>query len=79
MSKQIIFQELRHKCAKLYCPKDWAIAKWADFFADCLKLHTMNEVDKKQAISDIIKDYNATEIQIVATVAFQKDNGLLGD
>lgn len=79
MSKLTTFQELRHKCAELYCPKDWTTSLWADFFGDCFKLHAMNEVDKKQAISDIIKGYNATEVQILATVAFQRDNGIIID
>lgn len=79
MSNLTTFQELRHKCAELYCPKDWSISLWADFFGDCFKLHAMNEVDKKQAVDEISKCYNATEIQIVATVAFQKDNGMIED
>lgn len=79
MSKQTTFQELRHKCAELYCPKDWTINLWADFFGDCMKLHVMNEADRKEAIDEISKCYSCDEIQVVATVAFQKDNGILGD
>lgn len=73
------FQELRHRCAKLYCPKDWSVGLWADFFGDCFKLHILNEDERKQAIDKIIKHYNTTELMVVATVAFQKDNGMIKD
>ena len=79
MSKLTTFQELRHKCAELYCPKDWSIGLWAAFFGDCFKLHAMNEVDKKEAIDEISKCYSCDESQVVATVAFQRDNGMIED
>ena len=78
MSKLTTFQELRHKCAELYCPKGWTTSLWADFFGDCIKLHALNEQDRKESIDKISKYYNCNELQIIATVAFQKDNGLLG-
>ena len=73
------FQELRHKRAKLYCPVDWAIAKWADFFADCLKLHILNEDDKDKAVNELMETYNCGNSLIVATLGFQKDYNMLGD
>lgn len=79
MSKLITFQELRHKCAELHCPKDWTIALWADFFGDCFKLHAMNEIDKKEAIDEISKCYNVDTDIITKTVQFQKDNGIVED
>lgn len=78
MSKQTTFQELRHECAKLYCPKDWTTSLWTAFFTDCLKLHAFNEQDKKEAIDEISKAYSCDEAQVINTIAFQKDNGLLG-
>lgn len=79
MSKLTTFQELRHKCAELYCPKDWTIGLWADFFGDCFKLHTMNEDDKKQAVDEISKCYNINADAVTKTVQFQKDNGIVED
>lgn len=79
MSKLTTFQELRHKCAEQYCPKDWSISLWADFFGDCFKLHAMNEVDKKESIDEISKVYSCDESQVINTVAFQKDNGMIED
>lgn len=79
MSKLTTFQELRHKCAELYCPKDWSISLWAAFFGDCFKLHALNEVDKKQAVDDISKIYIIDADIVTKTVAFQKDNGMIED
>lgn len=79
MSKLTTFQELRHKCAKLYCPREWNIGLWANFFGDCFKLHALNEVDRKQSADEISKCYNIHIDIVTATVQFQKDNGLVED
>ena len=79
MSKQTTFQELRHKCAKLYCPKDWTTNLWADFFGDCMKLHVLNGNEKDEAVFEITETYDCPEGLVNVTVAFQKDNGILGD
>lgn len=79
MSKVTTFQELRHKCAELYCPEDWTISLWAEFFGVCFKLHTMNEVDKKQAVSDICKGYGCKESLVNAVVTFQRNNKMIKD
>lgn len=73
------FQELRHKCAELYCPKDWAIATWTKFFADCIKLHILNEVELNESILRLTETYNCSESLIKATITFQKDNGIIKD
>lgn len=78
MNKQT-FQELRHECAKKYCPKDWAIATWTKFFADCIKLHILNEVELNESILQLIETYNCSKSLINATLQFQKDNEIIKD
>lgn len=79
MSKLTTFQELRHKCAELYCPKDWSINLWADFFGDCFKIYALKDDEREQQIEDIMKTYNADWSLVVSTVAFQRDNGMIID
>lgn len=79
MSKLTTFQELRHKCAKLYCPINWTTTTWTNFFADCLKLHTLNGVELDENVLQLTETYNCSESVVYATIAFQKDYKMLGD
>lgn len=79
MSKLTTFQELRHRCAKLYCPSNWTIALWADFFGDCFKLHALNGDEKDEAVLKMTETYSCSESLVNATVAFQRDNKMIED
>lgn len=73
MNKQT-FQELRHECAKKYCPKDWTTSLWADFFGDCMQLIAFGEdID----VEEISKEYNIDKESVENTVKFIKDNFVL--
>lgn len=73
----LTFQRIRHYCALCFCPKDWTTAKWADFFADCLKLLVLDEEAKAKAIEELKKTYDCKESTILATLDFQKDYKML--
>lgn len=79
MSKLTTFQELRHKCAELYAPKDWTTNLWADFFGDCIKLHCLNNEDYNESVDEITKCYCCDKQLIDNTVEFQRTNGIIED
>ena len=74
MSKLTTFQELRHKCAELYCPKDWTTNLWADFFGDCMKITAFNEAEKAQAVNEVSKCYNIEPEIITNVITFINEN-----
>lgn len=68
MSKLTTFQELRHKCAELYCPKDWTTNLWADFFGDCMRVTVLSEPEKTDAVNQMCNLYNVKP-EVIANVA----------
>lgn len=74
MSKLTTFQELRHKCAKLYCPKDWTTNLWTDFFGDCIKITAFSEAEQAEAIDEVSKCYNIEPEIITNVITFINEN-----
>ena len=74
MSKLTNFQEVRHKCAELYCPKDWTLALWTDFYDDCITLVAENKQDDKEWIDSLHKCWYVPKELVENVVAFIKEN-----
>lgn len=74
MSKLTIFQEVRHKCAELYCPKDWSLALWADFYGDCITLVAENKENDKEWMDSLYKCWDVPKELVENVIAFIKEN-----
>ena len=74
MSKLTTFQALRHKCAELYCPKDWTLNLWADFFGDCIILVAENKQDDAEWMDSLYKCWDVPKELVENVTAFIKEN-----
>lgn len=74
MSKLTNFQEVRHKCAELYCPKGWTLNLWADFYGDCITLVAENKQDDAEWVDSLYKCYDVPKELVENVTAFIKEN-----
>lgn len=74
MSILTSFQVVRHKCAKLYCPKDWTINLWADFFGDCCKVVAEDKEDDEEWMNSLYKCYDVPKELVENVIKFINEN-----
>ena len=68
------FQAIRHKCGEKYCPKDWTLALWADFYGDCITLVAENKQDDAEWMDSLYKCYDVPKELVDNVTAFIKEN-----
>ena len=68
------FQAIRHRCAEKYCPKDWTLALWADFYGDCIKIVAGNKQDDAEWMDSLYKCYDVPKELVDNVTAFIKEN-----
>lgn len=68
------YQAIRHRCAEKYCPKDWTINLWADFYGDCITLVAENKQNDAEWMDSLYKCWDVPKELVENVTTFIKEN-----